>query len=273
MIQQDHLCYFRNNQFICLLLISSSMPFTFAHPFIVLPFNKLERGWVSLTGLVMGSIIPDFEYFFRMRPETKYSHEWLGILWFDFPLALLFTFIFHNNIRNTLIDHMPPALQKKTKRYKRLHWNSYFTRNWNLVVVSIFIGILSHFFLDAFTNEHGFFVESLPVLKTFIPYQERFITIHNILHAVLSVGGLLAVVYSIWQLPVEKRIRVNENYISFWLLLLGMSIFIFGLGYYFLTTEYIKKYYYLYTANFVIIAISSLLISLLVTALFFKNRR
>ncbi|WP_220463965.1 DUF4184 family protein [Adhaeribacter radiodurans] len=41
------------------------MPFTFSHPAIVLPLTLLLRKWYSLTGLVIGSLTPDFEYFYQ----------------------------------------------------------------------------------------------------------------------------------------------------------------------------------------------------------------
>ena len=50
------------------------MPFTFSHPAIVLPFSKK---WFSLTALVTGSIIPDFEYFFKMKGHSDYGHNWM----------------------------------------------------------------------------------------------------------------------------------------------------------------------------------------------------
>ncbi|WP_240482010.1 DUF4184 family protein [Flavobacterium psychrophilum] len=39
------------------------MPFTFSHPAIILPLRYLPRQWFSLTGLIIGSLTPDFEYF------------------------------------------------------------------------------------------------------------------------------------------------------------------------------------------------------------------
>ena len=68
------------------------MPFTLAHPAIVLPLaaKKLR---MSATGLVIGSMVPDFEYFIRMRTESKYSHTLAGLFWFDLPLGLLLCFV------------------------------------------------------------------------------------------------------------------------------------------------------------------------------------
>jgi len=51
------------------------MPFTFSHPAIVLPLATLRRQWISATGLIIGSITPDFEYFIRMK-NTESTGEW-----------------------------------------------------------------------------------------------------------------------------------------------------------------------------------------------------
>ncbi|WP_262496247.1 DUF4184 family protein [Flavobacterium piscis] len=40
------------------------MPFTFSHPAIILPLKYLPKNWISLTGLIIGSLTPDFEYFY-----------------------------------------------------------------------------------------------------------------------------------------------------------------------------------------------------------------
>ena len=73
-----------------------TMPFTFSHPAIVLPLLNRNKSRIlfSSTGLVIGSIIPDFESFIRFDQHKQYSHTWLGIFWFDLPLAILFSFIF-----------------------------------------------------------------------------------------------------------------------------------------------------------------------------------
>ena len=83
------------------------MPFTFSHPAIILPFRYLPVKWFSFTGLVIGSLTPDFEYFIRMKVQSIYSHTLLGIFWFDLPLAILLAFLFHSLVRDTLFFNLP----------------------------------------------------------------------------------------------------------------------------------------------------------------------
>lgn len=87
------------------------MPFTISHPAIVLPLTFLPRQWFSLTGLVIGSLTPDFEYFLRMRIKSNYSHTLDGLFWFDLPLGLLLAFLFHNVVRDSLFDNLPISLK------------------------------------------------------------------------------------------------------------------------------------------------------------------
>lgn len=71
------------------------MPFTFSHPAIVLPITRLPNRFVSATGLIIGSLTPDFEYFLRLNLHSAYSHTIAGVFWFDLPLGIILAFLFH----------------------------------------------------------------------------------------------------------------------------------------------------------------------------------
>lgn len=180
------------------------MPFTFSHPALVLPLALLPRKWFSLTGLVIGSLTPDFEYFLRMKMRSDHSHTVGGLLWWDLPLGLLLAFLFHNVVRNTLFNNLPQALHNRFSPYKEFNWNAYFKMNGPMVLVSIFIGAASHLLWDSFTHEHGYFVKVLPPLAETVGLLGVKIPAFKILqHASTLLGGLLltAVVY---QLPIHQ---------------------------------------------------------------------
>lgn len=105
------------------------MPFTFSHPAIVLPLTYLPKKWYSLTGLVIGSIAPDFEYFIRIKVQSNYSHTWFGLFYFNLPLGIILAFIFHNIVRNTLIQNTPIFLQQRFNKVISFQWNNYFKKN------------------------------------------------------------------------------------------------------------------------------------------------
>jgi hypothetical protein len=62
------------------------MPFTFAHPVVVLPLGKIWGKLFSLTGLVLGSMAPDFIYFIHFRPDSGYGHCIQGFFLLNLPL-------------------------------------------------------------------------------------------------------------------------------------------------------------------------------------------
>lgn len=133
------------------------MPFTLAHPSIVFPFRK----YLSLTGLVIGSMSPDFEYFLRMRIASTFSHSFLGVFIFCLPISTVLAFLFHGLIKIPLCANLPHILKQKCALYASLHWLEYFKKNWYIVVVSILIGAMSHLLWDSFTHSDGFFVTIL----------------------------------------------------------------------------------------------------------------
>ena len=94
------------------------MPFTFAHPAVVLPGVFLPKHWMSLTGLVVGSLVPDFEYFFRWQVLSLYSHTPAGIFWFDVPVALALCFVFHVVIKKALLENLPIFFKARLLKFK-----------------------------------------------------------------------------------------------------------------------------------------------------------
>src|SRR5215210_2636523 len=88
-------------------LFCSCMPFTFCHPAAVLVFNYFPKKWISLTGLIVGSLSPDFEYFIRMQKLSLYSHSLGGLFFFDLPVGLVLTFIYYKIVHKTVINNLP----------------------------------------------------------------------------------------------------------------------------------------------------------------------
>ncbi len=190
------------------------MPFTFSHPAIVLPITFLPQKWFSLTGLVIGSLTPDFEYFLRMKILSNYSHTINGVFWFDLPLGILLAFIFHNIVRDCLFDNLPAMLSSRLTKFKQFDWNTYFKKNWLVVLISIIIGAFSHLFWDAFTHEHGYFVQSIPALTNSIHLLGfTFPTFKIIQHLSTLIGGVI-IAFAFFQLIPEENFisKVNKNY-------------------------------------------------------------
>lgn len=236
------------------------MPFTFSHPALVLPLTR----WLSATGLIIGSLTPDFEYFLRMKIKSNFSHTLDGLFWFDLPIGILLCFIFHNLVRNQLFSNLPLFLSKRLMFFTSFRWNDYFKENWFKVLISVLIGAFSHILWDGFTHEGGFFIERIPVLKERISINNYTIPFLKILQHTSSFAGVLVIIFAIWRLP-EKKVTVYPINLNYWIFFLLLLIIIFGIRVYF----GLRLYQY---GNVIVSLISASLTSLIVTSLFSLNK-
>jgi hypothetical protein len=199
------------------------MPFTFSHPAIVLPLAYLPSRWFSMTGLIIGSVVPDFEYFIRMRLRSDYSHTVGGLFWFDLPLGLLLAFIFHVMVKIRLFDNLPSFLQSRFSTFRAFDWHTYCVQNWLFVVISILIGAASHIAWDGFTHKNGYFVQVFPALSHSVGILDSQVPILKILqHASTLIGGLV-IAYAIYQLPTSP-IKPSSISLKFWAIVLGLAL-------------------------------------------------
>lgn len=239
------------------------MPFTFSHPALVLPIAYFPRKFYSLTGLIVGSMIPDFEYFLRMSTEGKYGHTLPGILWFDLPLALLIALIYHQVVRNLLIDNLPKILYVRLLPFKQWDWLKYFKAYWFVVFISIIIGTCSHLLWDGFTHDDGYFVKMMPVLATSIGFLGVQMHIFQLLQYGCSMAGGLAIMFVILHLPKQEPAK-RERIGSYWIMFLLLTFFILILR---LLVGIEQRFY----DNLIISFIASGLLSLILTSLVLKR--
>lgn len=178
------------------------MPFTFSHPAIIIPLSKTKLR-LSFTGLVAGSMAPDFEFFFKMKLAENVGHHFWGIFIFDLPIALILCFIYHNILRNVFIKHLPNYFKNRLSLFMNFNWNSYTTANKLILIISLIIGIVSHLLWDGFTHYDGVFVLMMPLFAKSISIYNFNIQIFNALQIIGSVWGLWVVYRYIKALPVK----------------------------------------------------------------------
>ena len=240
------------------------MPFTFSHPAIVLPLTFLPRQWFSLTGLVIGSLTPDFEYFIRMRIQSNYSHTISGLFWFDLPLGIILAFIFHNIVRDSLFVNLPKFLKSRFYNFMRFEWNNYFKNNWFIIIISILIGASSHLFWDSFTHDHGYFVRTIPQLTNSIDFFGNHVPVLKIVQHSSSLIGGLTIVIAILRITPEKTINGNSN-LKYWGILIFLSITI-------ITFRLLLGLDYKLLGHVIVTSISAGLISLILTSLIMNRK-
>ncbi len=177
------------------------MPFTFSHPAAVLPLSLIPKKWISVTALVIGSIIPDFEYFFRMEQDSKYSHTWAGVFWFDLPLGLLFVYLFNYLIRKEFIENLPVFLNRRFSKFTIFRRNLNNGKDLLFISISLLIGILSHIIWDKVTHK----------TVRFIDQQEHY----TVFWEANSLAGAAVIAALVLNMPMGKNTQKN-NILLFW---------------------------------------------------------
>lgn len=190
------------------------MPFTFSHPAAILPFSRLKPNWFSLTSLIFGSLSPDFEYFLRMEMYGNYSHTLQGVFFFNLPLVLLLSFVYHNIVRDNLIENLPVFLSTRLTNFTDFDWNNYFKKNVIIILVSALIGVASHIIWDAFTHADGYFVENIRGLKSVFHIGGVRLQVFKVLQHFSSLMGAIVVVLWVMKIPqnTETVLRKLTNY-------------------------------------------------------------
>ena len=242
------------------------MPFTFSHPAAVLPLNFFPSKWRSMTGLIIGSIAPDFEKFMRMRAYDNYSHTWESIFYFSLPLSLILAFLFHQLVRNTLIDHLPTVLQKRLVSYKDFNWVQHFKKYYVVIILSILVGALSHILWDAFTHNDGRFVKWIPILKNKIVIGSFSMSVYNFLQMFTSVLGAMIIIIALLILPrykITEQVPVKAK-LKYWIIITVLAFII-------VVIRYIFGYHLRYLTNLVVSIIGAGFLSLLITSYLFTK--
>lgn len=200
------------------------MPFTFSHPALVLPLRKLPTHWFSMTGLILGSMLPDFEYFFRLAIRSEYSHTLAGLFWFNLPIGVLLAFIFHHAVKKTLFKNLPAFFQARFNRYLSFNWKSYFMQHPFVVLFSLLIGASSHLFWDGFTHPTGYFVEHIPLLQGTVTLWGKPFLLSKLLQHISSGLGAVFILAVIGKLPATST-TFSIRW-SYWFTLFLLSLFL-----------------------------------------------
>lgn len=190
------------------------MPFTFSHAALILPVYHLNPR-LSLTGLMVGSLIPDIEYYIRFKKDlSQYGHNIGGVFWFDLPLAILLSFLFHKVVRNQIIHNSPDYIFRRFALCSNFSWTKYFRSHYMLVIFSILLGVFSHLLWDGAL--HYYFGESNEENVQFdfgnLDYET---SSYRLVHLINSVLGLVVLFLFVHKMPVISRVK-KIRFPGFW---------------------------------------------------------
>jgi Domain of unknown function (DUF4184) len=240
------------------------MPFTFSHPALVLPSRYLPDRFYSMTGLVIGSMTPDFEYFLRMTVGSIYSHTFWGIFYFDLPVGITLCFVFHNVVRDQLIDHLPVQLRERFWDLKTFDWNRNFKTSWKIIFISLIVGAASHIFWDDFTHPLGYFVKRSSFLRHKIHIMRFQLPVYNIFQGLSSLLGGIIVCIFIWRLSKDKiNFIPKKDY--YWLFVIMTMLLV-------MTIRFLGGLTFAKYGNIIVSIISSFFIAVILSPLFIQKK-
>ncbi len=139
------------------------MPFTFTHPAAILPVYKRSKRKDLLLPLAIGSMMPDFGYYFQpFEFFNENAHTITKSFSFCLPMGLLclavilflqsglISLLPNNKTRTFFYDHLPSNLSVKFVA---------------LASIAIIAGSWTHILWDGFTHKNGFLLPLIPFLK------------------------------------------------------------------------------------------------------------
>ncbi|KEH95512.1 membrane protein [Clostridium botulinum C/D str. BKT12695] len=246
------------------------MPFTFAHPAVVIPCKKKFPKYLNLSALVIGSMAPDFEYFLRFMPKGTIGHTLLGSIWFDIPLVIILYLLWEYIIKRPFILSMPQPIDKNLYHITHRKSKNSTIKKRIIFIYSALIGIYSHILWDSFTHKTGFFVMKLSLLSNKIGILNYKVPIYKFLQHGSTIIGIIYIIVYLYSLmkytDCNMKFFNKEDKINYWILVIVItfSIFLYRIT---MTLDFVSlKYFGIYIVSF----ISSILLSILIVSFVFK---
>jgi Domain of unknown function (DUF4184) len=241
------------------------MPFTPAHPAIILPLLKMDGRYVSATGLVVGSIVPDFEYFMNMSVQGQHSHTVGGLFYFDIPLGILIAILFHVVVKRNFIDNMPASFQRRLRPLRDLEFIQYVKQYpWGLVS-GILIGAASHLLWDSFTHADGYFVKHLSFYDSVFLFDGVRYPIYYALQHISSLVGCAAIGVYIIFMKQNAALATSRPSLIYWMAIVLIASLVLFVRF---TLDRVSLDF----GNFVVSTITAICISLVITGLIRFNQ-
>jgi len=180
------------------------MPFTVSHAAAVLPLRRFGKLELPLTALMVGSMAPDFGYFFSPEASRQLTHSIPALFTFCLPAGFA-AWLFYIAV-----------LEKATITLLSDRWHTRFAHTdaitTSLIVracVAIVLGAVTHLIWDSFTHRATIATDAFPVLMRHTP-GFPWLPVYSMLHGLSSVVGLVILGYWMRQLhrqPARSLIR------------------------------------------------------------------
>jgi hypothetical protein len=140
------------------------VPWTFAHPALILPLKKVFPKQLYFLGLVVGSIVPDLGYYVGLWSLSSFAHTLKGVLCICLPVGLFVVYIL-NLIGPHVAILLPDPHRTAFLSFIKIQ-DQPSVKSFIILVIAIVLGSLSHLLWDSFTHASGAMVISSELLKS-----------------------------------------------------------------------------------------------------------
>jgi hypothetical protein len=173
------------------------MPFTVSHAAAVLPLQRFGKLELPLTALMVGSMAPDFGYFFSREESRQITHSFAGLFTFSLPMGLI-VWLFYIAV-----------LEKATITLLSDRWHTRFAHTEAIspglvlrAALAILMGAITHLLWDALSHRDTFVTDAFPSLLGPTPFV-AWLPIYHLLQGVSSVLGL--VILGCWMRNLHRQ--------------------------------------------------------------------
>src|SRR5262245_19762691 len=135
------------------------MPFTASHAAAVLPIHRWTRHKLPLTALMIGSMAPDFGYFFFHEASRAITHSVTGLFTFSLPAGLAAWFLYVAILEKATITLLPDRWHTRFA-----HTDAITPALVGRAAVAILLGAVTHLLWDSFTHSGTFMTDAFPAL-------------------------------------------------------------------------------------------------------------
>ncbi len=206
------------------------MPWTLSHPAAVLPLRRLSPRPLDFAALVAGSMTPDIGYSIGRFDLTNLAHTLPGSFIVCVPTGVIMLFIFYFFSRPVCYALPEPHRRSLLPLCPDFPHG---LRPWWTLLLSLLFGAWTHNFWDAFTHEHGWFVERIPWLQQpVMRITSTNIQMFLLLQEFSTIAGfvVVVVVYRRWlhrQRPSHVTSTESDGWrYLFWAIIIGLALII-----------------------------------------------
>ncbi|MDQ3116800.1 MAG: DUF4184 family protein [Verrucomicrobiota bacterium] len=207
------------------------MPWTVSHPALVLPLQRFSPRPFDFAALILGSMTPDMGYYVNNFKLATFAHTLPGSFIACVPLGVLLMVVFYLFCKPLCYALPAPHRQALLPLCPAFPAT---VRRWAVILPSLLLGAWSHNFWDAFTHEHGWFVERIPwLMQPVMQLTPINVRVYLVLQEMSTVLGFAIVVIAYWRwLRRQPAPRADESQSEawryfFWLAIAGASL-LFG---------------------------------------------